>query len=78
MIRETGGAVTTPVDLKRWSSTYGSVPSYGAESILIEHAYIDNEQDMLLWDQSYEEWAEAIVKGTLAYLNIPYQEKEAE
>ena len=76
IIRETGGEVTTPVDLKRWSQNYAFVPNYGAESILIEHAYIDHVNDMQLWDQSYEAWAEAIVKGTLTYLEIPYQEKE--
>lgn len=76
IIRETGGDVTTPVDLRRFSSTYGDIPSYGAESILIEYAYIDNATEMKLWDESYEAWAEAIVKGTLDYLDIPYQEKE--
>ena len=76
IIRETGGDTTHPVDLPRFSQTYGRIPSYGAESILIEHAYIDSAQDMALWEEQSEQWAEAIVKGTVEYLGIPYQEKE--
>lgn len=72
MIRETGGDLTHPVDLPRFSSAYAQMPAYGAESILIEYGYIDHAGDMAKWEDSYQEWAEAVVKGTVEYLEIPY------
>ena len=73
MIRETGGFATDPITVSAYSSTYPTVPHYGAETILVEYAYLDNYQDAMEWYYNWQSWAEAVLEGTLNYLNIPYQ-----
>lgn len=73
MIRETGGFLTDPITLTDYSVTYSEVPNYGSETILIEYAYLDNRTDRNNWLSEWELWAEAVVRGTLAYLDIPYE-----
>lgn len=70
MIRETGGALTHPVSLTEVSPVFSTIPSYGSESILIEYAYLDHQTDHNQWLTNWEEWADAVVEGTLNYLKI--------
>lgn len=70
MIRETGGALTYPITLTEFSQTFQTIPSYGAESLLIEYAYLDHPEDRELWLENWQEYGEAVVEGTLNYLNI--------
>ncbi len=74
-IRETGGLLSHATTLTKYNDQYTQIPNFGAETILIEYAYLDNPDDRELWLKSYESWGEAVVKATVEYLNIPYQAK---
>ena len=74
-IRETGGQLSHATSLAEFNETYMTTPTYGAETILIEYAYLDNDLDYKAWLENYEAWGEAVVKATMTYLNIPYQTK---
>lgn len=73
IIRETGGRVSQSSVLLDYNDNYTSIPNYGAETILIEYAYIDNSKDSKDWIENWEKWGEAIVKATVDYLGIDYQ-----
>lgn len=73
IIRETGGRVSQSSVLLDYNDNYTSIPNYGAETILIEYAYIDNPDDSKDWIENWEKWGEAIVKATVDYLGIDYQ-----
>lgn len=77
IIRETGGKVSQASGLLKHTDKnyYTEIPNYGAETMLIEYAYIDNQNDSNDWKNNWEEYGEAVVKATLEYLNIPYQSK---
>ena len=77
IIRETGGKVSQASGLLKHTDKnyYTGIPNYGAETLLIEYAYIDNQNDSNDWKNNWEEYGEAVVKATLEYLNIPYQSK---
>ena len=49
------------------------IPNYGAETILIEYAYLDNSKDYKEWIENWQAWGEAVVKATVEYLGIKYQ-----
>lgn len=74
ILRESGGALTQPIGIVKNNSKYKKAPNYGAESILVEYAYLDNEVDRLDWLSHWEDYVEVIVEATLKYLNIPYVE----
>ncbi|MGL4372458.1 MAG: N-acetylmuramoyl-L-alanine amidase family protein, partial [Turicibacter sp.] len=73
IIRETGGQLSQSTTLLEYNSAYKKIPNYGAETILIEYAYLDNPTDNLAWSTNWEKWAESVVKATVDYLGIPYQ-----
>ena len=72
MVRETGGALTNPSSLIHKNNKYSEAPSYGAESILMEYIYIDNASERAYWQENWEKLADAVIYGTLDYLNISY------
>ena len=74
-IRETGGQFTHATSIAARNDRYSQVPRYGAETILVEFAYLDNKEDSLLWLSEWESFSEAVVKATVDYLKIPYQPK---
>ena len=74
-IRETGGQFTHATSIAARNERYSQVPRYGAETILVEFAYLDNQEDSLLWLSEWESFSEAVVKATVDYLKIPYQSK---
>lgn len=73
IIRDTGGRVSQSTTLPDYNDNYTTIPNYGAETILIEYAYIDNSKDSKDWIANWEKWGEAIVKATVDYLGITYQ-----
>jgi len=73
IIRDTGGRVSQSTTLPDYNDNYTTIPKYGAETILIEYAYIDNSKDSKDWIANWEKWGEAIVKATVDYLGITYQ-----
>ena len=48
-------------------------PNYGAETLLIEYAYLDNNNDFNEWINDWQVWGEAVVKATVEYLGIAYK-----
>ena len=70
IIRETGGPATDASRLPLYNPNYIQVPNYGAESILIEYVYMDNEADEQFWIDNWQTLAEAVIKATLEYLGI--------
>ena len=72
ILRETGGIANHSYSLLKNNDAYKTVPNYGAESLLVEYAYIDNQSDNARWLENWELWAEAVVKGTVEYLRIEY------
>ena len=75
IIRETGGKISQSSALLKYNDNYTEIPNYGAETMLIEYAYIDNVKDSEEWKSGWENYGEAVVKATLEYLDIPYQSK---
>ncbi len=75
MIRETGGQLNNGYGFTKYMNGETALPQYGAETILLEYAFIDNELDNQLWLENFEVWGEAVVKATVEYLGIPYQVK---
>ena len=70
MIRETGGQLTHASGLVTYNEEFSSIPLHGAETILMEYAFIDNELDTNLWLNEWQQYADAVVKATLDYLEI--------
>lgn len=77
IIRETGGVASQASGLLKHTDKnyYTQIPNYGAETMLIEYAYIDNKNDSDDWKNNWQKYGEAVVRATLEYLNIPYQSK---
>lgn len=75
IIRETGGEISQSSALLKYNDSYTKIPNYGAETMLIEYAYIDNVKDSEEWKSGWKNYGEAVVKATLDYLDIPYQSK---
>jgi len=75
IIRETGGKISQSSTLLKYNDSYTEIPNYGAETMLIEYAYIDNVKDSEEWKSGWKNYGEAVVKATLDYLDIPYQSK---
>lgn len=75
IIRETGGKITQSSALLKYNDSYTQIPNYGAETMLIEYAYIDNVKDSEEWKSGWKNYGEAVVKATLEYLDITYQSK---
>lgn len=73
IIRETGGLLSQSSELTQHNKNYPTIPDYGAETILIEYAYLDNSKDYREWTANWESWGEAIVKATVEYLGIKYK-----
>lgn len=73
IIRETGGRLSQSSALLDYNENYTMIPNYGAETILIEYAYLDNSKDYKEWIENWQAWGEAVVKATVEYLGIKYQ-----
>ncbi len=73
IIRETGGRISQSSALLDYNENYTAIPNYGAETILIEYAYLDNKKDHQEWIDQWKNWGEAIVKATVEYLGITYK-----
>lgn len=72
MMRESGGLSTQGTSLQEMNSAYAKTPDYGAETILIEYAYLNHVADYQYWCQNWETLGELVVKATVQYLGIPY------
>ena len=48
------------------------------ESIIIEYGFLDNVSDANKLKNNWQEYAEAVVKGIVNYLGVPYQEEISE
>jgi len=75
ILRESGGVLSQSTAIVKYNPAYEEIPLHGAEAMLVEYAYIDNPDEATQWMQHYEEWAEAVVLGTLNYLGIEYKER---
>ncbi|HAX73999.1 MAG TPA: N-acetylmuramoyl-L-alanine amidase, partial [Firmicutes bacterium] len=73
IIRETGGQFSQSTSLVKYNENYEQIPNHGAETVLVEYVYLDNATDNAAWIQNWQAYGEAIVKATVAYLDIPYQ-----
>lgn len=73
IIRETGGRISQSSELIDYNENYTTIPNYGAETILIEYAYLDNKSDYQKWVDHWENYGEAVVKATVEYLGMTYK-----
>lgn len=73
IIRETGGKISQSSALLEYNDNYTEIPNYGAETLLIEYAYLDNNNDFNEWINDWQVWGEAVVKATVEYLGIAYK-----
>lgn len=73
IIRETGGKISQSSALIEYNENYTEIPNYGAETLLIEYAYLDNNNDYNEWINDWQAWGEAVVQATVEYLGIAYK-----
>ena len=72
MMRESGGQLTGGTSLQEKNKAYTTMPTYGAETLLVEYAYLDHVGDYQYWSENWQLLGELVVKATVQYLGIPY------
>ncbi len=67
-IRESGGELTSAQKLVLYNFAYESTPNFGAEGILIEYFFMNNQRETELWQENWQTYADAIVQAITLYL----------
>lgn len=70
MIRETGGTTTSAQNLSLFNDNYHTTPHFGAQTLLMEYAFIDNERDMLTWEEHWQHYAQVMADAIANYLEL--------
>ena len=67
ILRETGGNATGSVNYPEVMSRGAADIRRGAEGLLLEYAFLDNEKDMAYWMANYKQMIELAAEGCLNY-----------
>lgn len=74
MIRESGGRILGAGTFSEKSinenGSFAADNRFGMQTIILELAYLSNEEDMTIWDTEIEKIAESVAEGFARYLRI--------
>lgn len=70
IIRETGGYALSPYTYRIFRSEDPESLAVGAETLLLEYAFLDNQEDCDYWSQNWRALVEAVAAGCAEYWRL--------